>query len=493
MSVSPSPSTTRSRRSRTAQPRPAEAEPAVVPAATGYLARLGAYGFDAFEPILLAALVTEDPLLLVGECGTGKTFLLNSISVALELAHRHYNAALVSFDDLVGFPYPDDEKATVRFLETPATVWGAESVLVDEISRCRPEHQNRLFSLIHERRVQGVPLARLRYRWAAMNPSSIDQCGDYAGSEALDHALADRFSLIVPVGDWSTLSAADQRRVADPAGEGARADDQGALRSALAVWRATYFERLAHCPEGILEYACAVASVLADARIRISPRRVRMLSRSLLAASVVSGGEIVEAVFRQVLACSLPQVAWGAEPPAEVVSAAHRSAWDLVFATGDRKWVHQFHIQRTLAAKARMLFHGCPSADAGGAAITQFLVSESPARAAAFALALYPAAAAGQIPGAGAESVADLGRVAQPILDIDETLEWQEPLNATGTAHPGITRVAPVLDRLHGGRLARANQLLHHCVLRGIVPDSVEALEAEFNDCVRAVADEISR
>jgi hypothetical protein len=68
---------------------------------------------------------------------------------------------------LVGFPYPDEAHAAVRFLETPATVWGAESVLIDEISRCKPEHQNRLFSLVHERRLQGLTLARLRFRWAA--------------------------------------------------------------------------------------------------------------------------------------------------------------------------------------------------------------------------------------------------------------------------------------------------------------------------------------
>ena len=56
------------------------------------------------------------------------------------LEHRHYNASLISFDDLVGFPYPDDDKASVRFLKTPATVSGAESVLIDEINRCKPEH-----------------------------------------------------------------------------------------------------------------------------------------------------------------------------------------------------------------------------------------------------------------------------------------------------------------------------------------------------------------
>jgi len=207
-----------------------------------YLQALDVYGFDKYETVILASLVTGDPLLLIGEAGTGKTFLLNSLSEALGLEHRHYNASLISFDDLVGFPYPDPEKCGVKFLETPATVWGAESVLVDEISRCKPEHQNRLFSLIHERRVQGIALSRLRYRWAAMNPCSADQSafGDYAGSEPLDQALADRFALFVPAASWTGLSEEDRIRIADPSGEGKPADDQGRLRGVLEKWQAEF-------------------------------------------------------------------------------------------------------------------------------------------------------------------------------------------------------------------------------------------------------------
>ena len=44
------------------------------------LAAIGVWGFDEVEPVILASLVTEDPLLLIGPSGTGKTFLLNSLS-----------------------------------------------------------------------------------------------------------------------------------------------------------------------------------------------------------------------------------------------------------------------------------------------------------------------------------------------------------------------------------------------------------------------------
>ncbi|MBC7511683.1 MAG: hypothetical protein H7320_23515, partial [Ferruginibacter sp.] len=92
----------------------------------------------------------------------------NSISEAMGLEHRHYNASLISFDDLVGFPYPSADGKSISFLPTPATIWEAESVLVDELSRCKPETQNKFFSVIHEKKIQGMPLQKLQYRWAAM-------------------------------------------------------------------------------------------------------------------------------------------------------------------------------------------------------------------------------------------------------------------------------------------------------------------------------------
>ena len=66
----------------TVRPRP-RARRGARPSTAGFrLADLGVYGFDRHETTILAALVTEDPLLLVGRSGTGKTFLLNTLSEA---------------------------------------------------------------------------------------------------------------------------------------------------------------------------------------------------------------------------------------------------------------------------------------------------------------------------------------------------------------------------------------------------------------------------
>ena len=450
-------------------------------------ASLGVYGFAKRELPILAALVTEDPLLLTGLSGTGKTYLLNSISEALGLEHRHYNASLISFDDLVGFPYPDDAKESVRFLQTPATIWGAESVLVDEISRCKPEHQNRLFSLVHERRVQGIALESLRYRWAAMNPCTSDQGEgeEYIGSEPLDPALADRFALIVDVADWKELSASNRKRISNPAGEGSVANDGGALKEALAVWRQEFETRLEVCDPNIIDYACAAVTALGDGGIRISPRRSRLLARTLLAATIIDG-ELKDKSFRVVLEASLPHRTWGDPPDTAKVLAAHRLAWDAVMLTGVEQWVHRFHLEHSLAGKVRLLRDTCPGLDAGTLAVEQLLASESKERSAAFALAVYPGAVAGKL-AIGAEGINDLGQLATQVMDVDGQINWQERTYVRDTTAPEYTRIATVLKRLKGARLERATQLFYWCLTNGISVENPRKFESDFHASVRAV------
>jgi|KBSMisStaDraftv2_1062788.scaffolds.fasta_scaffold191010_1 MoxR-like ATPase len=463
----------------------------------GRLAALGAYGFEAQEPVILAALASGDPILLIGRSGTGKTFLLNSISEALGLEHRHYNASLISFDDLVGFPYPDEARSSVRFLETPATVWGAESVLIDEISRCKPEHQNRLFSLVHERKIQGLALTKLRYRWAAMNPCTTDQSSgeEYLGAEPLDAALADRFAVIIDVGDWDALTDADRRRVANPAGEGVTANDGGHLKAEVARWQAVFAEQLEQCPALIVEYVCAVTTALRDGDIRLSPRRARLLTRTLLATTIVEGlapdalsSRAGDARFRTVLEASLPQRAWGAAPDTDKVVAAHRLAWAATMTTGWERWVHAFHLERALDRKARLLLTECPDRDTGTLVVEQLLANEPKARAAAFALAAYPAAAAGRLP-IGAEGVNDLGRFAQPLLTVNAEINWQERLSASDTTHPELAVYAPVLSRLGAARRERAQQLFYFCIANNLTVTNAREFEQEFHRCVQAFGD----
>lgn len=453
---------------------------------TSFLAALDVYGFDAVEPVILAALVTEDPLLMIGRSGTGKTYLLNSLSEELGLEHRHYNASLISFDDLVGFPYPDEDGSGVKFLETPATVWGAESVLIDEISRCKPEHQNRLFSLVHERKVQGIPIPRLRFRWAAMNPCSADQGGeDYAGSEPLDPALADRFSLFVWAVDWDDLSDSERLKVANPAGEGKIASDGGRLKKQLADWRKTFLEQLPNCPDFILQYASRAVSEFNDfAEVRISPRRARLLTRSLLSASIVAGA-VDRNLFQRVLGCSVPHVAWGEPVRDEAVAAVHRIAWEHASQT-DGSWVHDFMAARKLPKKLEILLDSCADLDEGTQAIAQFINAARPEVAAAFALAVYPAAVMEKLP-LGADGVNELGKVASSVLSVDGDVRWPRNLGEGIGNHPDFDRYARVIARKRGGRRERAKQFFDWCLVGKIKLADPSEAESQLEACVQVL------
>ncbi len=173
---------------------------------------LGLYGWENYEPVILAALASEEPLLLVGRHGSAKSQLLESLSKEMGLEFRNYNASLVDYDDLVGIPFPVNNNTSLSYISNLSSIWGAEVVFVDEINRVKPDLQNKLFPIIYEKRVQGEDLRKLRYRWAAMNPpSGEDDEVDYLGASPLDPALADRFPFVLKAPTYEDLSSESRR------------------------------------------------------------------------------------------------------------------------------------------------------------------------------------------------------------------------------------------------------------------------------------------
>ena len=469
-----------------------QARPGVGTMSARFLRQLGVFGYDDVEPVILAALVTEDPLLLIGRAGTGKTFLLNSLSEALGLEHRHYNASLIAFDDLVGFPWPEADGSGIRYIETPATVWKAESVLVDEINRCKPEHQNRLFSLVHERRVQGMKLERLRFRWAAMNPAGFDQ------EARLRRLRAARRSARGPL----RVSRAGRRlgrprrrrpprdRRSDVGMASCRAMRAGSARSSPR--RAPPSNGRSPAPNPlVIGYSCHVATTLGDAGLRISPRRVRQLVRNILAVESVSRLPR-ERNLRLTLEWSLPQRSGLTSPDAAVILAAHRRAWEAVCSVGEERWLHRFHSEQDLARKINLLLETCPCPDTGTLAVSQFLASESFERQAIVAFALYPALLVHAKPPVGDEGIQDLGRIAVPMLELDAEVSWRDRQRQPYL--PGRRREVDwrasrlraalgVLQALKGERKKRAEQVFLHLLAQRALTKAPQECEALLNRC----------
>ena len=457
--------------------------------APGWLRQLGVYGYDAVEDIILASLISGDPLLLIGKAGTGKTFLLNSLSEALGLTHRHYNASLIAFDDLVGFPFPDNNGTAIRYIQTPATIWQAESVLIDELSRCKPEHQNRLFSLVHERRIQGLDLPQLRYRWAAMNPCGPADGEDfYEGSESLDQALADRFAFIIEVPDWDGLVDADRRLVADARGINRPSFDAVGLSKAVEEGRRRFEAAPAELHEAALTYASVVATQLLQPGIRLSPRRVRQLSRNLIAFTLVSGGQPSSGLFRSGLTNSLPQLAWGVRVADAVLHGAHAAAWDFLTRNEESRWLSRVLHEKDPAKRCRLLLGGAPSRDTATMAVRQSLIQLPAPEAAVLALALLPVAQ--QIPSIlGEEALAAIVEVAAPILEVQGEVKWRlrVDLQPDTNPHPALSECSALLTSLRGARQARARQLFYHCIVHEFPIPDAEQLEHCLDRAIRAV------
>jgi MoxR-like ATPase len=328
----------------------------------GFLERLGLVGYGALEPVLLGALALEAPVLLVGAHGTAKSLLVERVAGALGLAFRHYNAALLSYDDLVGIPMPDERGESLRFVGTPGAIWGAGFAFFDEISRCRPDLQNKLFPVIHERRVAGVELPDLKLRWAAMNPPAGDDdeaestASLYLGSEILDPALADRFPFVVTVPGWRELAKEDRLRlvIGGVGEEPAQASAKGKARKSTASGPPDLAELVERCRgelakvearmgARIAEYVVQLVELLGQAGVPQSPRRARMLARSVAAVHaarrVLEGPKVdPEASADLAVRHGLPQTAEPEAPPPVKVLAAHRQAWDVAGLADDDVW-----------------------------------------------------------------------------------------------------------------------------------------------------------
>lgn len=163
---------------------------------------LNLYGLKDFDDIIIASLAQECPVLLIGTPGTAKTQLTLKLFETLSLNYAHYNASMLNLDELIGYPVklPNGK---ISYQQLPCSCWDKEAIFIDEISRCKPDTQNKFFSIIYEKRIYGINLDKLIYRWAAMNPPKFEYDDETPetlvteGTYPLDVALADRFNYIL--------------------------------------------------------------------------------------------------------------------------------------------------------------------------------------------------------------------------------------------------------------------------------------------------------
>lgn len=306
-------------------------------------AHLGIYGIEPIGTALLAGLATGDPILLIGNHGSAKTLLCERIGQALGLRFWAYDASKALFEDVIGFPNPADlARGAVSYVSTPLSIWDKEFVLVDEISRATPSMQNKWLEIVRSRRLMGLPLPRLKFIVAAMNPPS------YLGAIPLDAALAGRFAFVLPMPEFKDLAPGDEAAVVEHLSSsdapllGREADvpsrreaSSSALRKAIGATRQTYRSVEERMGEGVTSYVLTLAAALAHAGVSLDGRRCGMLRRNVIAylAAKEAAGDLPAAdrssLGRQVFEAvqlSMPFAATEEELKAGTLLGAHGAA-----------------------------------------------------------------------------------------------------------------------------------------------------------------------
>lgn len=173
------------------------------------LQQRGIFGWkEADETLVLASLLTGDPLLLIGNHGCAKTHVANKVAQALGRKFLVYDASKAMFEDVLGYPNVEQLKhGVVEYVPSPVTIWDKELVLIDELNRAVPELQSKWLEIIRSRKIMGFP-TQVKWVWAAMNPMS------YSATNALDAALVGRFAFFLYPPDVLQMDEEDRIRVA---------------------------------------------------------------------------------------------------------------------------------------------------------------------------------------------------------------------------------------------------------------------------------------
>ena len=172
------------------------------------LKKLGIYGWsDRDENLIMASLLTGDPLLLIGNHGCAKTHLACRMAEALGKRFLVYDASKAMFEDVLGYPNVEKLKhGIVEYIPSKVTVWDKEFILIDELNRAIPELQSKWLELIRSRKIMGFD-TQVKWVWSAMNPMT------YSATQTLDEALIGRFAIFLYPPDVLQMKEEDRIRV----------------------------------------------------------------------------------------------------------------------------------------------------------------------------------------------------------------------------------------------------------------------------------------
>lgn len=337
---------------------------------------LGIKGWpESLDRMVLTSIITGDPLLMISNYGSAKTSIVDRIGQVIvsklskiredeTLNVSIINASTANPQDWSGFYVPAKDLSEMRLLKTPQTLIDSVVIAVDEISRAAARNQNNTLSLIQERAVDGIP-TKCEILFGMMNPVSGDAADD--GSEPLIGAVADRFSIVIDIPEYSAMSGNLKNEIIMHSGRLNRStsmflDDKthklGAERYVVSeaiardLWeffvktKKLYMEIMTgqsfkDVGEALVSYLNMVTSMLSndsEADVYVSGRRVGMLYRAIVANHAVGSmlkHENLPEAAEQVILNAFPNRATGKNLPIVKIQNAHSAAVKLLKSHGD--------------------------------------------------------------------------------------------------------------------------------------------------------------
>jgi MoxR-like ATPase len=266
---------------------------------TYLLEKLGIYGWERIEPVLLAALLAEEPILLIGRHGGNKTDGTKQISqgvLGLDANYVKYEAPVIQPDDILGYiDVRAMAEGKVNYLETPVSLWGADAIGLDELNRANPMTAAKLMEAIRTKQLMGMK-TKIKLVFAMVNPPK-----EY-DSIYMDLALTSRFSCIrVPSAedmDGDTLLKIIRAEPPQEAG----------FRE-FHTWFHEVKE-VTFTSEDKDQVAKLVASFAGKLGVAVEPRELKSLYRLILAAYKLrkKGYPVTEATLADIVLSKIPQV-----------------------------------------------------------------------------------------------------------------------------------------------------------------------------------------
>lgn len=173
---------------------------------SGFLDEL-VVGWFGIEPIVLGCIAAKQHFILRSRHGASKTMFAKLSAQAAGGIYRHYDATKDDMVSVAGIPNPEALKQGIlAFSKHDRSIWDADYISIDELSRAPRESQNMWLEILEERTCFGFPL-KYRMAIATMNPET------YSATYRVDEALLDRFTAVVEVPD--VLSGIKTKQVKD--------------------------------------------------------------------------------------------------------------------------------------------------------------------------------------------------------------------------------------------------------------------------------------